>query len=166
MEVRPATIADLDAIMRLFNALIPTTTIAWRDELATRAEMEEWWVHQERAGAPTLVADKDGEVIGYTTWTSFRGGPRFPGYRYAAELTIHVDGRCHRQGVGRALLTALIDVAREREIHVLVAGLDADNASSIALHRALGFEEVARMPEVGTKFGRWLDLVLMQRIIT
>jgi phosphinothricin acetyltransferase len=76
-----------------------------------------------------------------------------------------VDERHHGQGVGGALLEALIAEAPRRDIHVLVAAVDADNAGSIAFHRSLGFAEVARMPEVGRKFDRWLDLVLLQRVV-
>ena len=81
------------------------------------------------------------------------------------EDTIHVDGAHHRRGVGRALLGALIDEAPRRDVHVIVAGLDSANLASIELHRSMRFTEVARMPEVGRKFDRWLDLVLMQRIV-
>ena len=78
---------------------------------------------------------------------------------------MHVDERHHGEGVGRELLHALIDEAARRDVHVLVAAVDAANEGSIAFHRALGFVEVARMPEVGRKFDRWLDLVLLQRVI-
>lgn len=166
MHIRDATEADVAAIRHLYNALIPTTTIAWRDEPASEQEMHAWFAGQRDADHPVLVGEIDGEVVGYTAWTSFRGGGRFPGYRATVELTIHVDGGHHGRGVGRQLLAALIDVARERGIHVMVAGIDADNAASIALHEAMGFTEVARMPEVGRKFDRWLDLVLMQRILS
>jgi phosphinothricin acetyltransferase len=165
MHIRDATEADLPAIRRLYNALIPTTTVAWRDESASEEEMRTWFAGQQDADHPVLVAELDGEVVGYTAWTTFRGGTRFPGYRATVELTIHVDGGHHGRGVGRQLLTALTDLARTRGIHVLVAGIDADNTASIALHEAMGFTEVARMPEVGRKFDRWLDLVLMQRIL-
>lgn len=165
MRVEHATEAHLPAIRELFNALIPTTTVAWRDDLASDDEIRQWFEDQRRASDPVLVAVSDGEVIGYTCWSNFRGGRRFPGYRHTAELTVHVDGEQHGRGVGRALLTALIEEARRRDVHVLVAGVDADNRSSIAFHEAMGFREVARMPEVGRKFGRWLDLVLLQRII-
>jgi phosphinothricin acetyltransferase len=165
MHIRDATEGDVTAIRRLYNALIPTTTIAWRDEPASEEEMHAWFAGQREADRPVLVGEVDGEVVGYTAWTTFRGGERFPGYRATVELTIHVDGAHHGRGVGRQLLAALIDVARERGIHVMVAGIDADNAASIALHEAMGFTEVARMPEVGRKFDRWLDLVLMQRIL-
>ena len=164
--IRPATSDDLPAIRVLFNVLIPTTTVAFRDHLASEDELRDWFAAQTEHAHPVLVADLDDEVVGYTTWASFRGGERFPGYRHTAELTIHVRAEAHGRGVGRALLEALVDEAARRDIHVLVAGIDADNDASIAFHAALGFVEVARMPEVGRKFDRWLDLVLMQRIVT
>ena len=136
MHIRPATTSDLPALRGLFNALIPTTTIAWRNELATSSEMADWLAEQAAADHPVLVADVDGEVVGYTSWSTFRGGWRFPGYQHTVEDTIHVDGRHHRQGIGRALLVALIAEARQRGVHVVVAGLDSDNHDSIALHRA------------------------------
>jgi L-amino acid N-acyltransferase YncA len=165
MRVRDAVEGDLPAIRELFNALIPTTTIAWREELASVAEIATWFAEQTDANNPVLVADDGGDVVGYTCWSAFRGGPRFPGYRHSAELTIHVRGDQHGQGVGRALMEALVAEAAARDIHVLVAGIDADNVESIAFHAALGFIEVARMQEVGYKFDRWLDLVLMQRMV-
>ena len=165
MRIRAATAIDLPAIRTLFNALIPTTTVAWRDHLADLAEIDEWFTRQKHADAPVLVADIAGTIVAYAHWSSFRGGDRFPGYRHTVEHTIHVDRNHHGQGIGRALLTALIDEARGRSVHVMVAGIDSDNAASIELHRAMGFAEVARMPEVGRKFDRWLDLVLMQRVL-
>lgn len=165
MRVRDAVVGDLPAIRGLFNALIPTTTIAWREELASTAEIATWFAEQTDANNPVLVADDGDAVVGYTCWSAFRGSPRFPGYRHTAELTIHVRGDQFGRGVGRALMEALLAEAAARDIHVLVAGIDADNVESIAFHAALGFIEVARMPEVGYKFDRWLDLVLMQRMV-
>lgn len=165
MQIRDATIADIPAITDLFNALIPTTTVIWRDHLALPDEMADWFAGQRHAGHPVLVAELDGAVVGYTSWKEFRGGPRFPGYAHTVEHTVHVDGSHHGRGIGRALLTALVDLAVQRGIHVMVAGIDADNRPSVAFHERLGFREVARMPETGRKFDRWLDLVLMQRIV-
>ena len=165
MHTRDATVADVPAISHLFNALISTTTVAWRAEPAGLDEMHAWFARQQAADHPVLVAEVDGTVVAYACWTNFRGGDRFPGYRHTVEHTIHVDtGHCGR-GIGRHLLTALIEVARRRDVHAMVAGIDADNTPSIAFHRAMGFTEVARMPEVGRKFDRWLELVLMQRIL-
>lgn len=163
---RPATLTDTTAIRDLFNALIPTTTIAWRDHLATPDEMRNWLIARQDAGDPVLVAETDGVVAAYACWARFRGGDMFPGYRHTVEHTIHVDGRYHGQGIGRSLLDALMDEAARRGVHVMVAGVDSDNVASIDYHRSMGFAEVGRMPEVGRKFDRWLDLVLMQRIMT
>jgi len=158
-------VGDLPAVRELFNALLPTTTIGWRDHLADAEEISAWFDEQHQARHPVLVAELDGVVVGYTCWSTFRGGGRFPGYRHTVELTIHVDGCRQGTGIGRALTNALVDEARRQEVHVIVAGVDADNHESIAFHQALGFTEVARMPEVGRKFDRWLDLVLLQRIV-
>ncbi|HEU5152399.1 MAG TPA: GNAT family N-acetyltransferase [Iamia sp.] len=163
--VRPAVEADLPAITRLFNVLIPTTATAWRDHLADDEEMAAWWDDQAAAGHPVLVAEADGRVVGYATWTGFRGGDRFPGYRTTVEHTIHVEADRHGAGVGRLLLDALLAEARHRGVHVVVGAIDSENTGSLAFHRALGFTEVGRMPEVGRKFDRWLDLVLVQRIV-
>lgn len=165
VTIRDAVEGDLAAITHLFNVLIPTTATAWRDHLADEAEMAAWWATQAAAGHPVLVAEADGVVVGYTTWTGFRGGDRFPGYRQTVELTIHVAGDQHGRGVGRVLLEALVERARTEGIHVLVAAVDADNEGSITFHERLGFVEVGRMPEVGRKFDRWLTLVLLQRIV-
>ncbi len=163
--VRDATDDDAAAICELFNALLPTTTVAWRDHPTTESEQLAW-LHERRAlGRPTLVAEEGGEVVGYACWSSFRGGDRFPGYHLTVEHTIHVDGRHHGRGVGRRLLGALIERARDEGVHVMVAGVDADNDGSIRFHEAMGFVEVGRLPQTGAKFGRWLDLVLLQRVL-
>lgn len=165
MIVRDATSADLPDIARLFNALIPTTTIAWRDDTAGEDEMRAWWDAQEHQGNPVLVADVDGVVVGYITWTWFRGWTRFPGYRHTRELTVHIDAQAQGKGVGRALMEALVERARQQGIHALIAAVDAENRASLSFHQRLGFTEVGRMPEVGRKFDRWLDLVLLERIV-
>jgi phosphinothricin acetyltransferase len=164
LEIRDATAADLPAIRDLYNALIETTTVAWRDDPTTLEEQADALAFRQRAGYPTLVADDDGEVIGYTCCTTFRGD-RFPGYRHTAELTVHVRGDRHGTGVGSRLIEHLVERGRAIGLHVLVAAVDADNDASIRFHERLGFEEVARMPEVGRKFDRWLTLVLLQRTI-
>lgn len=165
-HIRDATADDIPAIHRLFNALVETTTVGWRDEPAELDETVTWFADQQAAGRPVLVAELDHEVVAYACWSTFRGGERFLGYRHTVEHTIHVDGDHHGRGIGRALLSALIDLGRQRDVHVMVAGIDSDNTASISFHETMGFTEVGRMPEVGRKFERWLDLVLMQRIIT
>ncbi len=165
MPIRDATESDLPAITHLFNALIPTEPVAWRDHLADTEEMATWFAERQQAGHPVLVAEVDGAVVGYACWTTFRGGPRFPGYRHTVENTIHVAADQHGRGVGRELMAALLAEAGRRDVHVVVAAVDGENTASIAFHEAMGFVEVGRMPEVGRKFDRWLDLVLLQHVV-
>ena len=164
MELRDATEDDLPAIRDLYNALIETTTVGWRDDLSTLEEQAGALAARQARGYPTIVAVENGEVLGYTCCTTFRGD-LFPGYRHTAELSIHVRGDRQGQGIGHALIEELVDRARAIHLHVLVAAVDADNEPSIRFHESLGFTQVARMPEVGRKFDRWLTLVLLQRII-
>jgi len=165
MRIRDAAPDDLPAIRRIYNALIATTTVAWSETLETAEQREDWFRARQERDHAVLVADVDGEAIGFAAYGDFRGAGRWTGYRCTVEHTIHVDEAHWGAGVGRALLEALIDRARAQGLHVMVGAIDGDNAESIRFHERLGFVEVARMPEIGTKFGRWLDLVLMQRIL-
>ena len=108
---------------------------------------------------PVFVAATN-EVAGFATYGPFRGGI---GYRFVAEHTIMVMEEVRGQGVGRALMAALEKSARESQIHACWAGVSAENQEGVDVHKAIGFEEHARLPEVGHKFGRYLDLVLMQK---
>ena len=165
MIVRDATDADLPVMRDLYNALIRTTTVAWSETEQTLDERRAWFGRQRERGHPVLVAEVDGEVMGFTAYGDFRGAGKWPGYRCTVEHTIHVDERSWRAGIGRALLEALIERARGAGMHVMVAAIDGDNVESIRFHERLGFSTVAVMPEVGRKFDRWLDLVLMQRVL-
>ncbi len=163
--VRDATVEDLPAITSIYNALLETTTHEWTESSHTVAERAAWLAEHTATGMPALVAVDDGEVVGWATFGDFRDSVRWPGYRFTVEHSIHVRGDSWGRGVGRALIEALEARARDAGKHVMVAGIDSANERSIRFHERLGFVEVARMPEVGEKFGRRLDLVLMQRIL-
>jgi phosphinothricin acetyltransferase len=165
MIIRDAIDDDMPAVRDLYNALIPTTTIGWTESLQTLRQRRAWYRKQQKAGFPVLVADDDGEVVGFSAYGSFRGEGKWPGYRFTVEHTIHVRESHWGRGIGRMLLTALAERARQIGIHVMVAAIDGDNEASIRFHESLGFAIVGRMPEVGWKFGRRLELVLMQRIL-
>jgi L-amino acid N-acyltransferase len=138
------------------------TTAIWND-LVVDAENRRAWIAARRGlGYPVLVADVDGSVAGYATFGDFRA---FDGYRFTVEHSIYVDQAFRRRGIARQLLTAIEGRARDLGKHVLIGGIAGDNAASLALHAEAGFVEVARMPEVGRKFDRWLDLVFMQKIL-
>ncbi len=164
-RVRTANDGDMPVVRDLYNALIPTTTVAWTEKPETLRERMTWYRARQRAGHPVLVVEIGGKVVGFASYASFRGEGRWPGYRHTVEHTIHVDEDHWGRGLGRRLLEALIEHARSADIHVMVAAIDAANVESVVFHERLGFEVVARMSEVGRKFDRWLDLLLMQRIL-
>ena len=163
--IRDADSADLQAIVDIYNAWIPTLTITWTEEPDSLEQRSLWFERQRHEDWPVLVAADASGVVGFTCYEPFRGEGKWPGYRSTAELSIHVREDAWRRGVGRALMEALVERARAAGIHVLVAAIDSQNEASFRFHEKLGFVEVARMPETGQKFGRWLDLVLMQRIL-
>jgi len=165
IEVREAVAADLAATLEIYNELIDSTTVAWTERPQTLAERRVWFDEQEQRGFPMLVAVDGVEVVGMTSYSDFRDSIHWPGYRFTAEHSIHVRGDRRSGGIGRILMSELLTRARRNGVHVMVAGIDADNAGSIRFHERLGFVAVARMPETGHKFGRWLDLVLMQRVL-
>ena len=165
MIIRDAVDDDMPAVRDLYNALIATTTVAWTESLQTLRQRRAWFRRQQSNGYPVVVAEDDGDVIGFAAYGSFRGSGKWPGYRHTVEHTIHVRRSHWGSGVGRALLEALIQRAQAAGVHVMVGAVDGDNLASIRFHERLGFSIVATMPEVGRKFDRWLDLVLVQRII-
>jgi phosphinothricin acetyltransferase len=119
-----------------------------------------WLADRQKAGYPVLVAvDAQGAVLGYASFGDWRA---FDGYRHTVEHSVYVRGDQRGKGIGRALMQALIGRARSIGKHVMVAGIEANNAGSIKLHDALGFEHVGHLKEVGMKFGAWLDLAFMQ----
>lgn len=161
--IRDATEADLPRIHAIYNDAILTTTATWDEEPWPYARREEWWgEHAADPAIPVLVAESEGEVIGFAYLSRY--SPK-SGYRFTRENTVYVDPAHHRRGAGRALMVPLIERARGLGLHVLVAVIEAENAASIALHASLGFEAAGREREVGFKFGRWLDLVRMQLML-
>jgi L-amino acid N-acyltransferase len=166
MIVRDATVGDMPAVCDIYNALVETTNVMWTEVRETIEQRQDWFRSQTSHGGPVLVAEIDGEVVGFAAYGAFRGQGRWPGYRHTVEHTVHVRRAEWGAGVGRALMVALLDRARASDVHVVVAAIDSGNESSIRFHEHLGFSTVGHMPEVGTKFGQWLHLVLMQRILT
>jgi phosphinothricin acetyltransferase len=123
-------------------------------------DRQTWFKGRRDQGYPVLVAVDQGAVIGYATFGDFRS---HPGYRYTVEHSVHLTEACRGRGIGTALMQALLPQASKMGKHVMVAAVDAANLGSIRFHQRLGFNEVGHMPEVGYKFGRWLDMVLMTR---
>lgn len=161
--IRDAGPADLPALTAIQNALLDSTTYEWTEVPHTVEERATWLARQHDDGYPALVAVDGGEVVGWAAYGDFRDSRRWPGYRFTVEHTVHVARSHWGRGVGRDLVEALAERARRDGKRVMVAGIDGSNTDSIAFHARLGFHEVARLPGVGEKWGRRLDLVLMQR---
>lgn len=162
MEVRDARVDDLPAILNIFNEAIANSTAVWFDSLDDLQGRRRWFEARQGCGFPILVAVEEGSVLGYSTFAEFRP---WHGYRHTVEHSIYVRADRRRTGIGRILLCALIERATASRAHAMVGAIEALNHASLALHAGLGFTEVARMPEVGCKFGRWLDLVFVQRLL-
>ena len=153
---------DLPGLLAIYNEVIATSTAVYSDQPTTLAERREWWQARRRQGYPVLVARDDSGVVGFATFGDFRS---WPGYRHTVEHTVHVRADRRGQGVGSALVRALLPVAAALDKHVMIGAIDAANDGSIRMHERLGFVRVGHLREVGRKFDRWLDLVLMQRIL-
>jgi L-amino acid N-acyltransferase len=159
MRIRPARPADLQALLEIYNDAVVHTTASWDLLPWTPVEHAEWYATKAEHGHPIMVADDDGDVLGFSAYGPFR--PK-AGYSRTMEHSVYVRPDARGRGIGRALLVAIIEAARSDGVHALIGGLSADNEVSLALHHSLGFVEVGRLPEVGRKFDRWLDLVLLQ----
>jgi L-amino acid N-acyltransferase len=161
--VRPARGQDLAAIVAIHNARLNETTYEWTEVEHTVSEWAELLDRKTQRNEPVLVCELAGEVVGWATYGDFRDTGRWECYSISVEHTIHVRQDRWGQGIGRVLMDALADRARQAGKAVLVAGIDSSNLDSIAFHSRLGFAETARMPGVGQKLGRRLELVLMQK---
>jgi L-amino acid N-acyltransferase len=160
--VRDAAESDLTAILAIHNTAIAESTAIWDTEPADLANRSAWFHQHTDAGCPVLVSETDGRIAGYASYGPFR--PKF-GYRHTMENSVYLADGFHGQGIATLLMTELLARARSAGVHVMVAGIEAGNTVSIALHKKLGFQTVGQMPEVGRKFNRWLDLTLMQLIL-
>jgi phosphinothricin acetyltransferase len=162
-SVRAARADDLEAITAIFNEVIATSTAVYFVQPTPVSERRAWFDARVAAGYPVLVAEHNGDVVGFASFGEFRGA--WPGYRHSVEHSVHVHADHRGRGVGSTLVSALIPLAAAMNKHVMVGGIDAENNASLRMHERLGFERVAHFREVGHKFGRWLDLVFVQRFI-
>jgi L-amino acid N-acyltransferase YncA len=163
MRVRPAGADDVPAMMAIYNEVVAHSTAIYSFKPSTLDERREWFRARSGAGWPVLAAVRGDDLVGYASFAEFRGA--WPGYLHSVEHSVYVRADCRHQGIGRALVSALLPIAAAMDKHVMIGGIDAANEGSLRLHEQLGFQRVAHFREVGRKFGRWLDLVFMQRFI-
>jgi len=163
--VRPADAKryqDVAGITQIYNDAVLHTTAIWNDTVVDEENRRIWIEERSAQGFPVLVAVENEETLGYATLGPFRP---HDGYRQTVEDSIYVRSDQRRRGIAAELMPSLITAAKELNVHAMIAGIEAQNTASIRLHEHFGFKEVGRLPEVGKKFGRWLDLVFMQKIL-
>jgi L-amino acid N-acyltransferase len=160
--VGDASRGDLPQILAIYNEVIRNSTAVYSEEEFSATRGTAWFDAKVEHGFPLIVVRDAAGVAGFATLGEFRA---WPCYRHSVEHSVHVRADRRGQGLGRALIVAIKRRAADLNKHVLIAGIDADNAVSISLHHSLGFASVGHLHEVGFKFGRWLDLVFMQCIL-
>ena len=153
---------DLPQILAIYNEVIRNSTAVYSEEEFTQTRGETWFDTKMAQGFPMVVVRDASGITGFGTFGEFRA---WPCYRHSVEHSVHVRADRRGQGIGRALVADLLARAAIMHKHVMIAGIDAENAVSIGLHQSLGFTSVGHFREVGFKFGRWLDLVFMQCIL-
>ena len=163
MIIRDATAEDVPGILAIYNQVIATSTAVYIDDPVTLADRQAWFAARQDDGYPVLVATEGAEVLGYASNGIFRGP--WPGFRYSVEHSVHIRDDQRGKGLGGLLMPPLIERAKAQGKHIIIGAIDADNAGSIRFHKRFGFEISGHMKEVGFKFGRWLDLVWMQRTL-
>ena len=161
--IRPATPADLTAVTAIYDHAVRHGTASFELEPPDASEMARRRQALVDAGYPYLVAEIDGAIAGYAYAGPYR--PR-PAYRWSVEDSIYVAPHMYRRGIGAALLGRLIVEAEKSGFRQMIAVIgDSAQTPSIALHRAAGFRPIGTIENVGFKFGRWLDSVIMQRAL-
>ena len=159
LNLRDATEADLPAILAIYNHAVAETTAIWNETLVDLDNRRAWFDQRQSRGFPILVAEVEGKIAGYASYGDWRP---FDGFRHSVEHSVYVEKDFYGRGLGKAMMIALIERAKAGKIHVMIAAIEAGNDGSIALHKSLGFRLVGTHHEVGQKFGRWLDLTMME----
>lgn len=161
LRIRPCVVEDLPAILRIYNDEIESGVATW-DETPWTMEQRQAWFSGHDASTPVLVAESAGDVVGfaYLTLMSLKSG-----WRFTREDTIYIDPGVRGQGVGNALLGALLESARAIGVHLVVASITSTNTASRDLHTKHGFEDAGTLRSAGFKFGQWLDTTHMQLVL-
>lgn len=163
MQIRDAVQADFEEITAIYNDVLTHSTAIYNDRPATVADRIAWWRARFDQHYPVLVATDSQHVCGFGSFGDFRP---WPGYRFTVEGTIHVASAYRSRGVGSMLLKVLIEKAILAGKHSMIAGVDSENTASLAFLERFGFQRVGYLPEVGYKFDRYLNLILLQYWLT
>jgi len=160
--IREAVAADAGVICAIWNPVIRDTTITFNPVQKSEADICAMIADKNARGQSFLVAFDADTLLGFATYGQFRAGD---GYRQTAVHTIILGPHARRQGTGRSLMKTLCDHAAGQGMHSLFAGCSAENVAAVAFHIKAGFVQVAQLPQVGRKFDRWIDLILLQKML-
>lgn len=160
--LRDAAEADLPAILAIHNDAIVNSLAIWQHEPVDLANRRAWFAERRAKGYPVMVADESMGVAGFASYGDFRSGA---GYGGTVEHSLYLRWDRRGQGLGRALMDVLIKRARGQRKHVMVAAIGLPNEASVALHARCGFVAMGTLREIGRKSDRWLDLLLMQKML-
>jgi phosphinothricin acetyltransferase len=158
VTIRPATLADAPVLSAIYNHSVLHSTATYQ-EVPESVDDRRVWLAAHGPNHPVLVAEVDGVVAGWASLSPFHSRSAF---RYTVESSVYIAETHQRQGLARALMHQLIDLAGPAGHHVILAIISADQTPSILLHESLGFRHAGHLHEVGRKFDRWLDLVTME----
>jgi phosphinothricin acetyltransferase len=178
LRLRDATVADMPQVLEIYNHIILNTTAVYSYTAHTLEMREQWLKQRTEDGFPVFMVEEEVDeasasssssgssgttsktILGFGSYGAFRA---WAGFKYSVENSVYVAEHARGKGAGKLLLQAIIDHAKSsNKVHAIVAGIDATNVASIALHRRFGFVETGTMKQVGFKFGRWLDLAFLQ----
>ena len=163
MNIIPCSIRHSEAIRAILNEAILHSTAIYDYRPRTAQAMEAWFEVKAKANFPILGAeDEAGNLLGFASYGTFRA---WPGYKYSIEHSVYVGTPFRGQGLGKRLMLALIEKAKEQNYHMMIGAIDASNQASIGFHRSLGFAHCASIKQAGFKFGRWLDVEFYQLIL-
>ena len=162
MNIKPAKPDDAEAILNIYAPYITDTCVSFETEVPTIAEFTER-MNNIIKSYPYLVCEIGGDIVGYAYASRHR---ERAAYKYSADVSIYIKPEYQRKGIGKALYTKLFELLREREIYTVYAGITLPNDSSAALHKSLGFKEVGIYHNVGYKFGKWLDVLWLEKPIS
>ncbi len=162
ITLRPAATADLPEILSIVNHAIANTTAIYDYEPRTLEMQRQIFEEKARSGFPLIVAELEEKIAGFGTYGTFK--PK-TGYRFTAEHSVYVRSDLTGKGIGKLLLARLIELAKEQKLHTLIGVIDTSNTGSIAFHKQFGFVENGTIRQAGFKFGKWLDVTMMQLIL-
>lgn len=162
LKIRDAVIEDIPSMMEIYNDAVRNMNVTFDLKEKTLQDREKWFQKYDQ-NYPLIVAEKEGQVVGYCGLNQFR---EREGYAYTTELTIYISRHHRGNGIGSSLMKEILHQGKERGFHTVISGISNENRPSMKLHEKFGFQLIGVLREVGYKFGKWHDVHYYQRMLT